>query len=111
MNNLRLAHIALTGYLLLSLCLQISKLLEKICENTAAIKMLLKDVNCCLLSSKNKSVNLTEISFIRRLWIPHTFPVGVVNNAVVWYVSLLLVVDEHILKDQVWLRMRSLLGL
>lgn len=69
--------------------------------------MLLKDVNDCPLSSKNKTVNLIsdrvqlhwatmDSSF---LTISLSFPIGVVNNAEVRYVRLQLVVDEHILKE------------
>lgn len=69
--------------------------------------MLLKDVNDCPLSSKNKTVNsifdrvqlhweTMDSSF---LTISLSFPIGVVNNAEVRYVRLQLVVDEHILKE------------
>lgn len=69
--------------------------------------MLLKDVNDCPLSSKNKTVNsifdrvqlhwaTMDSSF---LTISLSFPIGVVNNAGVRYVRLQPVVDEHILKE------------
>lgn len=51
MNNLRLAHLVFTGYL-------VPLDFKAVGEFTAVIKMLLKDVNSCLLPSKNKSVNL-----------------------------------------------------
>lgn len=45
------------------------------------------------------------------LTISLSVPIRVVNNAEVRCVSLLPVVDEHILNDQVWLRLRRLVGL
>jgi len=69
--------------------------------------MLLKDVNDCPLSSKNKTVDSifdrVQLQWATKdssfLTISLSFPIRVVNNSEVRYVRLQPVVDEHILKE------------
>jgi len=77
------------------------------CLITGTIKMLLKDVNDCPLSSKNKTVD-SIFDRVQLQWatmdssfltISLSFPIRVVNNSEVRYVRLQPVVDEHVLKE------------